>query len=165
MSNNIITVRLDGLAGLAHMLSADLQAAAGNAAFAVATALQDRIAPYPPSTQANSPRPWTSGGRNSWYERGYGTRWARKDGSIGGRKSSQTMNRRWSIQRNGNSTTLSNGATYSPYVHRDGNSPPHQAGFHAARGWQTEVQGMGGLQRDGVIDAIVAVEVKKVMGT
>lgn len=165
MSSNIITVRLDSLADLTRVLSADLNAAAGNAAFAIATQLQNRIAPYPPSTQANSPRAWTSGGRNSWYERGFGTRWVRKDGSVMGRKTSQTLNRRWSVQRNGNSTVLSNGATYSPYVHRGGNAPPHQAGFHAVRGWQTEEQGMNGLVRDGVIDAIVAVEVRKVMGT
>lgn len=160
--SDLITVKLD-LSNLTRALNADLKTAAGNAAFVIATQLQDKIAPYPPATQANSPRPWTSGGRNSWYERGYGTKWARKDGSIGGRKTSQTANRRWSIQRNGNSTVLANGATYSPYLHR-ANGTPHQAGFHATRGWQTDAQGIGALQKDGVINAVVANEVRKVLG-
>ena len=164
MSNNTITVRLDGLDALTRLVHADLQTAAGNAAFAVGTQLQANISPYPPSTSANAPRAWQSKGRNSWYERGFGPRWARKDGSIGGRKLSQTLNRRWSIQRNGNQTVVANIATYGAYVHRGGTEQPHQAGFHTARGWRTDVQGIRELEQTGVVNAIVRAEVARVTG-
>jgi hypothetical protein len=51
--------------------------------------IKGKIAIYPNSSEANTP------GQRRWYERGWGAKWTRKDGSIGGRKSSETLGRRW----------------------------------------------------------------------
>jgi hypothetical protein len=54
--------------------------------------VQGKINKYPPETAANDsslPR---------WYERNYGPRWRRKDGSVGGRKTSQMLSKSWTIE-------------------------------------------------------------------
>jgi len=54
-------------------------------------ALYEVMEPYAPPTLANSP----DNPKRRWYERGYGERWKRKDGSIGGRATSGQMGDRW----------------------------------------------------------------------
>jgi len=112
---------------------------------AAASDVKSWIAEYPETTSANEPRLYNSAysistGRaaNSWYERGYGTRWARKDGTIGGSQTSETLGRRWTtrIAPDGRSATVGNNATYAPFVQ----DQDEQAWFHAARGWRT-IQG------------------------
>jgi len=107
--------------------------------------IKDKIKKYPPSTQANSPRGFNSfyslGNRrpnNRWYERGYGPRWARKDGSIGGRKTSEDLINKWGIaeRAGGLQQVIGNNASYSIYVH----SADDQARFHGRRGWKTDEQ-------------------------
>lgn len=94
--------------------------------------LRGVIAQYPPATAANQPRPG-----QTWYERGYGTRWGRKDGSIGGRKSSEALGRGWNVQaESARRVVVANSASYGPLVQ----SAQHQAPFHAARGWITDEQ-------------------------
>jgi len=73
---------------------------------------------------------------NRWYQRGYGPRWARKRrGGVGGRRTSETLNRRWTIaaRDDGLAQVVGNNVSYGPYVQGD----EDQAAFHAARGWQT----------------------------
>lgn len=92
--------------------------------------LKDDIAEYPPATEANSP------GRNRWYERGYGPRWRRKDGSVGGRRTSQTLGRKWTtrVEDRGMTGKVGNNVTYGPYVQHF----KAQARFHKVRGWKTD---------------------------
>jgi hypothetical protein len=109
-------------------------------------AIEGRVRPYPPATYANQPRSWTSGGDNRWYERGYGPKWVRKDGSINGRKTSRFLGRQWtreiSIYPNGVSQMGIRGPVAEAIM---GNSAPYvnyvqgrkQARFHAERGWVT----------------------------
>lgn len=94
--------------------------------------IKGKIAIYPPSSEANTPN------QRRWYERGYGPKWMRKDGSIGGKKTSQTLGRRWTMesQNAGLTQVVGNNATYAPYVQ----SAEKQASFHAARGWKTDEQ-------------------------
>lgn len=94
--------------------------------------VKGKIATYPPATEANSPTNPT--GR--WYQRGYGPRWARKNGQAGGRKTSETLGRRWTTDyRNGGLTgVVGNNASYGPYVQ----SEQEQASFHRERGWKTD---------------------------
>ena len=97
--------------------------------------VKGKIAKYPPSTIANTPGNPT--GR--WYERGYGPRWLRKrSGTVGGRKTSETLGRRWTIgERNAGFTqVIGNNASYNIYVH----SAEKQAKFHGDRGWLTDEQ-------------------------
>ena len=63
--------------------------------------MKGAIARYPPSTDANRPRQYGSffsiksrKANNTWYQRGYGPRWVRKDGSVGGRASSDRKSTR-----------------------------------------------------------------------
>ena len=44
---------------------------------------------YPPATSANS------SARKRWYQRGYGPKWRRKDGSVGGKRTSERLSTRW----------------------------------------------------------------------
>lgn len=95
--------------------------------------VKGKIAKYPPSTTANSPGNPT--GR--WYERGYGPRWLRKrKGGVGGRKTSETLGRKWTTaERNAGLThIIGNNASYAEYVQ----SEEKQAKFHGQRGWKTD---------------------------
>jgi len=101
-------------------------------------AIEGRVSVYPPATEANRPRPFVSGGGsdNRWYERGYGPRWARKDGTVGGRKTSRFLGRQWITQVNvveeGIEGVMGNSTPYAEYV-----QGREQARFHARRGWLT----------------------------
>ena len=96
--------------------------------------IKGKIAVYAPSSSANSP----SNPSGRWYQRGYGSRWRRKDGTVGGSKTSETLGRRWTVgERNGGLTqVVGNNVSYGPYVQ----SAEKQAGFHKARGWKTDEQ-------------------------
>ena len=98
-----------------------------------------KVKKYPPSTEANRPRSSLATKKTlSWYERGYGTKWMRKDGSVGGRKTSENLGRKWTLKTrdSGWSVVIGNNASYSIFVH----SEDDQARFHASRGWLTGQQ-------------------------
>jgi hypothetical protein len=90
--------------------------------------LHNRIAKYPPSSEANSP-----GSGYSWYERGFGTR------TVTGRAypTSETLGRRWThdVSADGKRGVVGNNASYGPFVQ----SEEQQAAFHKRRGWETDV--------------------------
>lgn len=92
--------------------------------------LRDEIAPYPKASDANSPT------QGRWYERGYGPRWRRIDGSVGGRRTSKTLGRRWTtkVTADGKEGQVGNNASYAPFVHHK----PKQASFHKRRGWVSD---------------------------
>lgn len=98
---------------------------------ASAAHIKGKVNTYPASTIANSPGAYPK----RWYERGYGPKWARKSGGVSGRKTSETLNRKWTIgQRNGGLTqVIGNNVSYGPYVQ----DRKKQAKFHTARGWKT----------------------------
>ena len=83
----------------------------------------------PPSTAANSP----GGPGSRWYERGWGSRWQRMDGSMGGRQSSETLGKKWTIQQAGDKVTIGNNVSYGPYVQ----GPSEQAKALREIGWKT----------------------------
>ncbi len=98
-----------------------------------ATHLKGIISKYPASTIANSP----SNPSGHWYERGFGSKWIRKRaGGVGGRKTSQTLGRRWTqkSQMMGLQQVIGNNATYAPYVQ----SAEKQAKVHEMHGWKTD---------------------------
>lgn len=73
---------------------------------------------YPPSTAANAPRTYQKGARNTWYERGWGSKWAIKAGGWHGHKSSENLMAKWTskISNHGLTATIGNNASYAPYV-------------------------------------------------
>ncbi len=112
---------------------------------AAALSIKNEVATYPRSTLANSPLART------WYERGFGPRWMRRDGSIGGSRTSETLGRRWTTRVSSNEARIGNNASYAPFVQgRD-----QQAAFHARRGWKT-LEDVGEKEAQRVIRQIEA---------
>ena len=112
---------------------------------AAALSIKNEVARYPPSTLANSPLART------WYERGFGPRWMRRDGSIGGSRTSETLGRRWTTRVSSREARIGNNASYAPFVQgRD-----QQAAFHARRGWKT-LEDVGEKEAQRVIRQIEA---------
>ena len=151
-----VTFQVSGLKELSRALGADIQKAARIAGFAAAQQIKQAVAPYPGRTEANQPKQWQSsaGGRrvrNTWYERTYGPRWVRKDGSIRGRKTSEMLGNSWAVKRHRLGGEVGNKASYSPAVHHY----KEQAKFHGRRGWVTDKQAVARVQKSGIVDRIV----------
>jgi hypothetical protein len=110
--------------------------------------LRADLANYPRRTEANQPRSWgsvfsMSTGKmdNTWYERGRGPRWVRKDGTVRGKDTSEVLGRSWTTEVRGMFTEIrgiaGTRASYAPAVQDE----DEQAAYHGARGWPT-VQGV-----------------------
>lgn len=128
-----VTIEIKGMEAIQRKLR-DLQPreyAIGTMQASVAL-LKNEIAPYPPATAANSPM------ARRWYERGYGNRWLRRDGSIGGKRTSQTLGRRWTtkVEQQGMRGVVGNNVTYGPFVQ----SAARQTWYHKRTGWRTDEQ-------------------------
>ena len=85
---------------------------------------------YPASSDANQPGPYPK----RWYVRGWGPKWARKSGGIGGINSSEDLGDSWTIKmRDGGFTgVVGNNVSYGIFVQGE-----KQAAFHQRRGWKT----------------------------
>lgn len=92
--------------------------------------VRDIVKKYPPNSDANMPGAYPK----RWYRRGYGPRWARKRGGVGGRRTSEHLGKRWAVYPGAFRAVVSNDASYAVYVH----GAERQAGFHARRGWITD---------------------------
>ena len=114
--------------------------------------LKATVSEYPGASVANQPN-------HRWYERGYGPRWSRKDGSIGGRKTSEMLNRSWGIARKSWGAIVGSRASYSPVVH----SHKEQARSHRARGWVTDKMAVDKLLKSGKVDRAVKAAVAWVL--
>lgn len=163
---SIIDAQVNGVEDLVKQLSTDLRAPMRATAIGVAVAIQDRLAPYPPASEANSP----DNPKGRWYERGYGPRWRRQYNrrgnrvrTAGGRKTSQMMNRKWAVQAGDAGVVLQNSADYSAWVLHDptDTSRPHQASFHTARGWKNDRAVIESVVRDGTVQEIAVQAIKK----
>jgi len=136
------TIRINGLEKIASKVK-DLQSMRAVKAGLKAAALhvKGKIAKYPPASEANKARGYNQyygpGMRalNSWYQRGYGTKWRVKSGAVHGKKTSETLGRKWTTdERDGGLTQIvGNNVSYGPFVQ----SREDQAHFHKARGWLT----------------------------
>ena len=83
---------------------------------------------YPDSTAANLPN-----AQGRWYERGWGSRWRRKDGSIGGRQTSEDLGLSWKSKALSNTRAQAgNDASYAPHV-----QGPNQSRVMQEIGWKT----------------------------
>ena len=97
--------------------------------------VKGKIAQYPPASDANVAGPYPK----RWYQRGYGPRWARKSGGVGGRKTSETLGRKWTISQSysGISWTVGNNVSYGPFVQgAKEEGKKGQTAFHKTRGWK-----------------------------
>ena len=118
---------------------------------AIAKQAEHIIAPYPVAPPHGTP----------WYERGYGWKYRRKDGRIRGRKTSETLGRRWTIMSDGRlRVQLRNLASYSGLVH----DSERQIARHAATGWKTDQDIERELDGNAIVDALVDPIVKLLGG-
>lgn len=96
--------------------------------------LKDLAAGYPVEGAWNR-APGTKG-NNVWYQRQYGTRYKRKDGTIGGRNTSQRLQKSWytEVQRKDEfSASAFTDVTYAPFLL----DPNRRVNWAAGHGWQT----------------------------
>ncbi len=141
-------ITITGLDSVRRLLGTDYGPAIASATQAIALQVQGEIAPYPPATEANSP----GNEAGKWDERGYGSHWRRKDGSVGGSKTSQMLGRQWLIRAQGRTgQAVVNRATYANFVH----AAADQARFHARRGWVTDLTAVQRTIASGVARRIV----------
>lgn len=83
---------------------------------------------YPPETAANFPND-----EGKWYERGYGNRWLRRGGGVGGSPTSEQLGDNWRSRVESNTRARTDNPTsYGPYV-----MGSKQAGPLARIGWKT----------------------------
>ena len=119
-----VNIKIEGIEQLVKKLGQATAAQTLSPAIQAATLhLKGVIAVYPPSSSANSPS------RPHWYERGFGPRWRRKDGTVGGRKTSETLGRRWTIKTRGLTGMVGNNVSYGPDV-----QGLKQKSYHKRRG-------------------------------
>lgn len=144
-------ITITGMKELARKLSADIQGGIQPALLAIAAALQNTIAPYPPAPSYQN--------RKRWYERGYGPRWRRRDGSKGGRKTSQFLNRSWYSEPRGEAkVVLGNRATYAPWVHGT-----KQSSVNREYGWVNVATGKQRVVQDGTITRIMDTALRRIL--
>jgi hypothetical protein len=102
---------------------------------------------YPPSSEANTPKTsWKSGGPNYWYQRGFGSKWIRKDGTINFNDSSEQITQRWTTEVGKYRAVLGSNVSYGRYVMDEAK----QAKIHGERGWRT-IQDIAEKERDEVL--------------
>ena len=97
--------------------------------------LKDLAAGYPVAGAWNS-APGTRGD-NRWYQRGFGSRWLRKDGTFGGTNTSQRLQQSWQteVQRTDEFTASAfTDVTYAPFL-LDEDKP--RVNWAASHGWQS----------------------------
>jgi hypothetical protein len=151
MPDDAVTVTIPD--ALLRTLAVDLSRLLAPIGVGVATATQDRIAPYPPAPAPRNPR--------RFYRRGTGSVSVRRDGSESVRRTSQALGRRWeTVPHPGVGATLRNPTTYSGYVHRK----DLQTAQHAATGWVTDVDASRAVESDGTAERIAEAVVKQAMG-
>ena len=145
-----MAVKIRGATQLAKRLAGNLNDTLRPAYVAIGELVRGEIAPYPPAPPPSAP---------SWYERGYGTKYQRKDGRITGRKRSEMLGRRWAVTARGNGALVTNSASYAPFVH----DAEKQNRVHAARGWVTDRQAIDRVVRSGAWERMVTTAVYKAL--
>ncbi|MBU0495048.1 MAG: hypothetical protein KKA73_13435 [Chloroflexi bacterium] len=134
-------VTYEGFDELIRDLEAVDYAAAGQvAAVAGAEEVRGVMTPYPPQPAPANP--------DRYYVRGYGQRWKRKDGSEGGRQTSEQLGQSWAVEQEGTGAILGTRVSYAPPVQ----GAETQTGRHAATGWKTDEQAVNEVLESGVID-------------
>lgn len=91
--------------------------------------VKGKVAIYPKATIANDPS------QQRWYERGWGSKWHLKSGGWHGKKSSEMLGKKWTIEirNDGLTGVIGNNVSYGPYVQ----SPDKQASALKKIGWKT----------------------------
>jgi len=122
----------------------------------VAHETEIRMAVYPPQGPWNTPGPYPK----RWYQRHVGPRWARKDGTVGGKNTSEMLQKNWQTRISGKLTRdVVNETPYAALVQ----SADEQASFHREHGWQTDEMVAEDIT-DNVVDRVLREELVKEFG-
>ncbi len=123
--------------------------------------IEGKVKSYPPATLANKPKTYKSGQWNTWYQRGWGSKWALADGSWHGTKSSEQLQQKWAThyENDGLTGIVGNNAKYAVYVMGE---RKEQAAALKTIGWKS-VEDIAEQEHKTVQDFIKA-EVDKAMG-
>ena len=163
-----LSVKIQGVEKLHRALGSDLKKAMRTGTHFIGLEIKREVAEYPPQSEANIPRGFgtaysvkTRKAANSWYQRGYGPRWARRDGTVGGSRTSEMLNRSWRMRKaySGTGTLLGNKASYAPAVHHW----KEQASFHRRRGWVTDRDAVDRVRKSGRMDRIMQQVVHRIL--
>jgi hypothetical protein len=148
-------ITVQGAADLARKLNVNIRRELQPAMVAIGAVLQGIIAPYPAAPSYT--------GRKRWYERGYGQRWLRKDGTKGGIKTSQFLNRSWAVEPDTvtNGALVTNKATYSPWLHLQ----QKQTKVAERIGWITDRDGIRRAEQSGDIVRVVEKALSNILPT
>ncbi len=98
--------------------------------------LRGIAATYPPATAANAPG---SSPGDHWYQRGWGSKWVVRDGSVHGRQASENLGKSWTIRttNGGFRAIVGTDTSYAPWL-QDRERP--QVIWARSRGWRTVQQ-------------------------
>lgn len=121
----------------------------------VALLVKGKATRYP--GRSHSPVKWSSDRQRRAYfamrrEEGYPLRYTRGNDPM-----SQRLQQSWTVERGQDSATLSNSATYAPYVMAEGFQTPQ----HKATGWRTLTQIVKTIRQAGTMDKIVIKEIRR----
>jgi len=156
MKTTIDLGKTDGVRqALERLSSSALAKFSRRATHLVAMALKGVVQRYP--GPPHSPVLWSSDKQRRAYfamrrEGGYPLKYTRGNDPM-----SQRLQQSWTVSRDPEAATLSNRATYAPYVMSD----QLQTRQHKASGWMTVGQAIDKLQAGGTVDRIVKAELNK----
>lgn len=139
-----VSVDIEGIEGLNSKLQRLIRRGAYKRGLkAGGVHVKGKIASYPDKAGVRQ-----QGDPRGWYERGYGSKWMRRDGSIAGRKTSETLGRKWTVSQDGLKTIVGNNVSYGQYVQ----SEQWQARIHKNR-WKT-IEEVAKKERETVVKLI-----------
>ena len=138
-----MTITVTGLEEATRRLGKDLRPAIRRAALAIGEVVRGKIAVYPAQRSPTNPQ--------RWYQRGYGSKWRRKDGSVGGRATSEQLGQRWTTQPKGDGAVVGTPVSYAPWVQKE----DQQAAVHRSSGWVTDVEVAEDVVKSGQVERIV----------
>lgn len=145
-------IEVRGLEEVVKRLGKDLRPALKKAALAIGEQVRGGIAVYPTQPPPVNP--------DRWYQRGYGPKWRRKDGTVRGRATSEQLGQRWATRAKGWGAVVGNPVSYAPFVQ----SEEKQAAIHKRTGWVTDVQVAEEVAKSGAVERMVRDAVVKELG-
>ena len=122
--------------------------------------VQSKMAVYPPETDANKPGPYPK----RWYQRQFGPRYAKKDGSIGGQNTSERLQKAWRTQIIKpteahvftKSPQTGDEVSYVEYVQ----SYESQTAVHKEHGWQTDQMVAEDVEKSAALDKAIGAAIE-----
>lgn len=155
----MISVKIDGIDDLVKKYGNGIKPAIKKGVAALAVEAESRIKPYAPATAGNSPKAYQPGRWNTWYQRGWGKKWVTAKGKIKGKRTSETLGRKWQHEPKGElGAVIKNTARYAGYVHGE-----DQTRVHKSHGWKSSKVIVEQIVKDGTVDKLISKYIAEVI--